>query len=38
MDDHVVLVGLGAVDLRVLEGLRTLGREVVVIEYDEHNR
>jgi Trk K+ transport system NAD-binding subunit len=38
MDDHVILVGLGAVGLRVLEGLRTLGREVVVIEYDEHNR
>jgi Trk K+ transport system NAD-binding subunit len=38
MDDHVVLVGLGAVGLRVLEGLRTLGREVVVVEYDEHNR
>ncbi len=38
MDDHVVLVGLGAVGLRVLEGLRALGREVVVVEYDEHNR
>ena len=25
--DHVVLVGLGAVGLRVLEGLRALGRE-----------
>ena len=38
MEDHVVLVGLGAVGLRVLEGLRTLGRDVVVIEYDERNR
>ena len=38
MEDHVVLVGLGAVGLRVLEGLRSLGREVVVIEYDERNR
>jgi Trk K+ transport system NAD-binding subunit len=38
MEDHVVLVGLGAVGLRVLEGLRALGREVVVIEYDERNR
>ena len=38
MDDHVILVGLGAVGLRVLEGLRALGREVVVIEYDERNR
>ena len=38
MEGHVVLVGLGAVGLRVLEGLRTLGRDVVVIEYDERNR
>ncbi|HEY3828217.1 MAG TPA: NAD-binding protein [Solirubrobacteraceae bacterium] len=38
MDGHVVLVGLGAVGLRVLEGLRALGQEAVVIEYDEHNR
>jgi Trk K+ transport system NAD-binding subunit len=38
MDNHVVLVGLGAVGLRVLEGLRALGQDVVVIEYDEHNR
>ncbi len=38
MEGHVVLVGLGAVGLRVLEGLRALGRDVVVIEYDERNR
>jgi Trk K+ transport system NAD-binding subunit len=38
MDGHVVLVGLGAVGLRVLEGLRELGRDVVVVEYDEGNR
>ena len=38
MDGHVVLVGLGAVGLRVLEGLRALGRDVVVVEYDERNR
>jgi voltage-gated potassium channel Kch len=38
MDGHVVLVGLGAVGLRVLEGLRSLGRDVVVVEYDESNR
>jgi Trk K+ transport system NAD-binding subunit len=38
IEDHVVLVGLGAVGLRVLEGLRALGRDVVVIEYDERNR
>ena len=38
MDGHVVLVGLGAVGLRVLEGLRALGRDVIVVEYDEGNR
>lgn len=38
MNGHVVLVGLGAVGLRVLEGLCALGRDVVVIEYDERNR
>jgi Trk K+ transport system NAD-binding subunit len=38
MDGHVVLVGLGAVGLRVLEGLRKQGRDVVVVERDESNR
>ena len=38
MEGHVVLVGLGAVGLRVLEGLRAQGRDVVVVEYDESNR
>jgi Trk K+ transport system NAD-binding subunit len=38
MDGHVVLVGLGAVGLRVLEGLRAQGRDVVVVERDETNR
>ncbi len=38
MEGHVVLVGLGAVGLRVLEGLRAQGRDVVVVEYDEGNR
>ncbi len=38
MEGHVVLVGLGAVGLRVLEGLRARGRDVVVVEYDESNR
>jgi Trk K+ transport system NAD-binding subunit len=35
---HVILIGLGAVGMRVLEGLRDRGREVVVIERDEDNR
>jgi Trk K+ transport system NAD-binding subunit len=38
MEGHVVLVGLGAVGLRVLEGLRSQGRDVVVVERDESNR
>lgn len=38
MDGHVVLVGLGAVGLRVLEGLRENGTEVVAVEYSERNR
>jgi len=38
MDGHVVLVGLGAVGLRVLEGLRANGTEVVAVEYSERNR
>jgi Trk K+ transport system NAD-binding subunit/multidrug transporter EmrE-like cation transporter len=38
MEDHVVVVGLGAVGLRVIEGLRAEGRDVVVVEYDEGNR
>ncbi|MBO9532508.1 MAG: potassium channel protein [Solirubrobacteraceae bacterium] len=37
-EGHVILVGLGAVGMRVLEGLRDRGREVVVIERDEDNR
>lgn len=37
-EGHVILVGLGAVGMRVLEGLREHGREVVVIERDEDNR
>ena len=33
-----MLVGLGSVGMRVLEGLHAAGREVVVIESDEDNR
>jgi Trk K+ transport system NAD-binding subunit len=38
MAGHVVVVGLGAVGLRVVEGLLAEGRRVVVVEQDEHNR
>lgn len=37
-EDHVILIGLGSVGMRVLEGLRDRGCEVVVIERDEDNR
>ena len=38
MSDHVVVVGIGAIGVRVVEGLRKRGREVVVVERDENNR
>jgi Trk K+ transport system NAD-binding subunit len=38
MRGHVVMVGLGAVGMRVLDGLRRQGRDVVVVERDEGNR
>ncbi len=38
MEDHVVVVGLGSVGIRVVEELLAEGREVVVVERNEHNR
>jgi Trk K+ transport system NAD-binding subunit len=38
MRAHVVMVGLGAVGMKVLEGLLARGRTVVVVERDEGNR
>jgi Trk K+ transport system NAD-binding subunit len=38
MRDHVVLVGLGAVGLRVLEHIVAAGQPAVVLERDEDNR
>jgi Trk K+ transport system NAD-binding subunit len=38
MTGHVILVGLGAVGLRVLEALVAAGQHVVVLERDENNR
>lgn len=38
MSGHVVMVGLGAVGMKVLEGLVGRGRTVVVVERDEGNR
>jgi len=38
MSGHVVVVGLGSVGIRVVEGLVAQGRHVVVIERDGQNR
>src|SRR6202011_786168 len=38
MEGHVVVVGLGSVGIRVLEGLQAVGRQVVVVERNENNR
>jgi Trk K+ transport system NAD-binding subunit len=38
MRDHVVLVGLGSVGMRVIEGVLAGGRDVVVVERSESNR
>ena len=38
MAGHVVVIGLGSVGIRVVEGLLAEGRRVVVIESDEANR
>ena len=38
MKDHVVLCGMGNVGFRVLEHLRRLGRDVVVVEKQEDNK
>jgi Trk K+ transport system NAD-binding subunit/multidrug transporter EmrE-like cation transporter len=35
---HTVLVGLGSVGMRVIEGLRAQGRDVAVVERDADNR
>jgi Trk K+ transport system NAD-binding subunit len=37
LSGHVVMVGLGSIGMRVLEGLRAQGAEVVVIERDDDN-
>ncbi len=38
MRGHVVIVGLGAVGMQVLEGLLAVGREVVVVERSDSNQ
>ena len=35
---HVLVIGLGTVGLRVVQQLHAAGRDVVVVEMDEHNR
>jgi Trk K+ transport system NAD-binding subunit len=36
--NHVIVVGLGAMGIRVVEGLLAVGREVVIVERDPSNR
>jgi len=38
MVGHVVVIGLGSVGIRVVEGLLARGRRVVVVERDDNNR
>jgi Trk K+ transport system NAD-binding subunit len=38
MTGHVVVIGLGSVGIRVVEGLLAEGRRVVVVERDDDNR
>ncbi len=38
MSGHIILIGLGSVGLRVLEGLLAAGQQVVVLDRDENNR
>lgn len=38
MVGHVVVIGLGSVGIRVVEGLLAKGRRVVVVEHDDDNR
>jgi len=38
MSGHVIVVGIGSIGVRVVEGLLRRGREVVVVERDEGNR
>jgi Trk K+ transport system NAD-binding subunit len=38
MVDHVVVIGLGSVGIRVVEGLLAAGKKVVVVEHDDNNR
>jgi Trk K+ transport system NAD-binding subunit len=38
LQGHVVVIGLGSVGIRVLEGLQAAGRDVVVVERNENNR
>ena len=38
LSGHVLVIGLGSVGLRVVQQLAEAGRDIVVVEKDEHNR
>lgn len=38
LSGHILVIGLGTVGLRVVRQLRAAGRDVVVVEKNEHNR
>ncbi len=38
MVDHIIVIGLGAVGIAVVQGLIAEGQRVVVIERDDNNR
>jgi Trk K+ transport system NAD-binding subunit len=38
LNGHVLVIGLGSIGLRVVQQLIAAGRDIVVVERDEHNR
>ena len=38
LNGHVLVIGLGSVGMRVVQQLADAGRDIVVVEKDEHNR
>jgi Trk K+ transport system NAD-binding subunit len=38
LNGHILVIGLGSIGLRVVQQLMAAGRDIVVVERDEHNR